>query len=138
MRTRNSRTIKLGTLMKIRTNPKIRECRWECKASHHVEIRTTKFGFRQNWKLSAAFRLVRINKVFARNLTNNTKIVHFTQNFDILRKIEGDGHFPIRKLVDLSFVIWYNCNRLYYLSLTIILFLGCLAESISFCFAMET
>ena len=38
----------------------------------------------------AAMFVVKINKVSTDNLTKNTKIVHFTQNIDILRKHVGD------------------------------------------------
>lgn len=48
--------------MRSRTSPKIRECWWKCELNRHVEIQTSKFGFRQNWKLSAAFYLVKTNK----------------------------------------------------------------------------
>ena len=52
--------------------------------------------------------MVKINKVSTENLTKNTKIVHFTQNIDILRKGVWDWQFPIRKLVDLFVKVWYN------------------------------
>ena len=97
-----------------RTSPRTWEYRWECELSHHVEIRTTAFGFRQNWKFSAAFYLSRINKVLTCNLTNDTKIVHFTQYFDILRKGTGKRQFPILKLVDFIVNIWYTYYRVNY------------------------
>ena len=49
MRARNPRTKKLRILMKIRLRPKIKECQWEYKEMHYVEIRTVKIGFRRNW-----------------------------------------------------------------------------------------
>ena len=52
--------------------------------------------------------MVKINKVSAGNLTKNTKIVHFTQNIDILRKDEGEGHFPVGKSIEFLISIWYN------------------------------
>ena len=97
--------------MKIKGSPKIKECGWKSELSHHVEIRTAKFGFRQNWKFSEAFVIVIINKVLTGDLTKNTKIVHFTQNIDILRKDMGEGQFPVGKLVELFVSIWYNCDR---------------------------
>lgn len=41
-------------------------------------------------------------------MTNDTKIVRFTQNIDILRKGEGEGQFPVGKLVDFIVNIWYT------------------------------
>ena len=49
-----------------------------------------------------------INKVSNKKLTKVTKIVHFTQNIDILRKDVGDGQFPVGKLVDFIVNIWYT------------------------------
>ncbi|MDE6591778.1 MAG: hypothetical protein K2K57_01780, partial [Oscillospiraceae bacterium] len=94
--------------MKIKTSPRNMECQWECKARIHIEIQIDKFGFRQIWKFSVASVMVKTNKVLSDNLTKNTKIVHFTQNIDILRKGEGEGQFPIGKLVDFIVNIWYT------------------------------
>lgn len=52
--------------------------------------------------------MLKINKVLARILTNDTKIVHFTHEFDILRKNKGEGQFPIGKTVDFVVNIWYT------------------------------
>lgn len=52
--------------------------------------------------------MAKINKVLTRKLTKDTKIVQFTQNFDILRKDMGDGQFPVGKLVDFLVRIWYT------------------------------
>lgn len=55
--------------------------------------------------------MVNINEVLSKNLTKNTKIVHFTQKIDILRKTASYWQFPIEKLVDLLVRIWYNDYR---------------------------
>ena len=52
--------------------------------------------------------MVESNKVLSKNLTKNTKIVHFTQNIDILRRYVGEGQFPVGKPVDFIENIWYN------------------------------
>ena len=44
------------------------------------------FLVHQNWELLAVLRLVKSDKVLGGNLTNNTKIVHFTQNIYLLRR----------------------------------------------------
>ncbi len=94
--------------MRIRTSTRVWVCRWRCKLSHYVEIRIAKFGFLQNWKFSVALCLAKSNKVLIRELTKNTKIVHFMQNFDILRKVASSGQFPIGKSVDFIVNIWYT------------------------------
>lgn len=58
--------------------------------------------------------MVIINKVLNKQLTKGTKIVHFTQDFDILRKNGGEGQFPIRKLVEFIVNIWYTYYRTNY------------------------